>query len=199
LALQQDGWLLRNDIIWNKPNPMPSSVSDRCTVAHEYIFLLTPGSKYYYNPDAIREPLAEATVKDKRFGMKHDGPRDRYGGQASCPSSFAGANPLGANRRTVWTVKPNYYQGAHCAVFPEQIPERCILASTRKGDCVLDPFSGSGTTGKMAIKHSRSYVGLDLNSDYLDLALRRVDPYQTDTPSQEESDGQISLFTGVDG
>lgn len=199
LALQADGWWLRNDIIWAKPNPMPSSAQDRCTVAHEYLFLLTKSARYYYDADAIREPLAEATLADKRLGAVHDEPRERYGGQASCPSSFAGANPLGANRRTVWTITPNYYQGAHFAVFPEQIPERCILAGSRPGDLALDPFSGSGTTGKMALKHGRRYLGLDINKDYLELAARRVDPYQSDTPSTGEDEGQMALFTGVDG
>ena len=198
LALQADGWWLRNDIIWHKPNPMPSSAQDRCTIAHEYLFLLTKSASYYYDADAIREPLAESTLADKRLGAVHDEPRERYGGQASCPSSFAGANPLGANRRTVWTITPNYYQGDHFAVFPEQIPERCILAGSRPGDLALDPFSGSGTTGKMAMKHGRRYLGLDINTDYLELASRRVDPYQSDTPSTGEDEGQMALFTGVD-
>ena len=110
LALQEDGWWLRNDIIWNKPNPMPSPATDRCTVAHEYIFLLSKSDTYYFDADLIREP-----------------------------------GPERANARTVWRLKPNSYHGSHFAVFPEELPERCIKAGARKGGTVLDLFSGSGT------------------------------------------------------
>jgi DNA modification methylase len=189
-ALQADGWWLRNDIIWHKPNPMPSSAQDRCTVAHEYIFLLSKSQRYYFNSDAIREPLAASTVADWRLGADR-GKRERYGGQASCPSSFAGANPSGANARTVWKLKPNSYHGSHFAVFPEELPKKCIAAGCPPGGLVLDPFSGSGTTGKMALQLKRSYLGIDINADYLDLAKRRVSPLVADVVAD---DRQIEMF-----
>ena len=189
-ALQSDGWWLRNDIIWSKPNPMPSPVTDRCTVAHEYIFLLSKCDSYYFDADAIREPLADKTVSDHRFGNTGKG-RGRYGGQASCPSSFAGANPKGANARTVWKLKPNSYHGSHFAVFPEELPERCIKAGTKKGDTVLDIFSGSGTTGKVAMRLGRNYIGIDVNESYLELAERRVSLIHSDVIKDEN---QLEMF-----
>ena len=126
-ALQSDGWYLRNDIIWSKPNPMPSSAKDRCTVSHEYIFLFAKSRNYHFDADAIRTPLAASTRTDARLGSTGTG-RERYGEQASCPSGFTGANPDGANARTVWSLKPNNFTGEHCAVFPEDsavFPLRC--------------------------------------------------------------------------
>ena len=190
LALQKDGWWLRNDIIWHKPNPMPSSAQDRCTVAHEYIFLLSKSPTYYFNADAIREPLAESTLADPRLGSTGSG-RERYGGDASCPSGFAGANPKGGNCRTVWKLKPNSYHGSHFAVFPEELPKKCIAAGCPPGGTVLDPFSGSATTGKMALKAGASYIGIDINSDYLEIAARRVSPVASDVIKDEQ---QMEMF-----
>ena len=190
LALQDDGWWLRNDIIWQKPNPMPSSATDRCTVAHEYIFLLAKSEKYYFNADAIREPLAESTLSDPRLGATGTG-RERYGEGAACPSGFTGANMSGANCRTVWKLKPNSYHGAHTAVFPEELPERCILAGCPEGGTVLDVFSGSGTTGKVALAKGRNYIGIDVNADYLELAKRRVSPVSSDVVRDEN---QMEMF-----
>ena len=191
LALQEDGWWLRNDIIWHKPNPMPSPAQDRCTVAHEYIFLLTKSSSYNFYPDAVRTPLAKATVTDLLNRSKPSKERERYGGQASCPSNFAGANPNGANIRTVWKLKPNSYQGDHFAVFPEELPERCIKAGTQPGDTVLDLFSGSATTGKVALRLGRNYIGIDVNESYLDMAARRVSLIHSDVVKDED---QLEMF-----
>lgn len=190
LALQSDGWWLRNDIIWVKPNPMPSSAKDRCTVAHEYIFMFAKQRRYYFDADAIRTPLAESTREDPRMGSTGTG-RERYGEEASCPSGFAGANPLGANARTVWKLKPNCFLGEHFAVFPEELPEKCILAGCPEGGTVLDPFSGSGTTGKMALRLGRNYIGIDINEAYLETAMRRVSTTHSDTIKDED---QMELF-----
>tara|TARA_R110000824_G_scaffold99747_6_gene237218 strand:- start:892 stop:1908 length:1017 start_codon:yes stop_codon:yes gene_type:complete len=190
LALQADGWWLRNDIIWQKPSPMPSPAQDRCTVAHEYIFLLTKSSSYNFYPDAVRTPLAEATLADPRRHLRKT-KKERYGGDASCPSGFTGANPNGANIRTVWKLKPNSYQGDHFAVFPEELPERCIKAGTQPGDTVLDLFSGSATTGKAALRLGRNYIGVDVNESYLDMAARRVSLIHSDVVKDED---QLEMF-----
>lgn len=190
-ALQEDGWYLRNDIIWSKPNPMPSSATDRCTVSHEYIFMFAKSPHYHFDADAIRTPLAPATKADPRLGSTGTG-RPRYADQASCPSSFAGANRIGANCRTVWKLKPNNFHGQHCAVFPEELPEKCILAGCPEGGTVLDPFSGSGTTGKVALRLGRNYLGIDINGDYQDVAQRRISPLHSDSPA---SPSQIEMFT----
>lgn len=178
-ALQDDGWYLRSDIIWHKPNPMPESVTDRPTKSHEYIFLLTRSSKYYYDADAIREPLAEVTLADKRLGASGTG-RDRYSsdGLASCPSGFTGANMNGRNKRTVWTVATQPFSGSHFATFPEKLIEPCILAGCPAGGTVLDPFGGSGTTAKVAIKHGRNAILIELNPAYHNLIDQRTDKVQ---------------------
>ena len=190
LALQADGWWLRNDLIWAKPNPMPSSAKDRFTVSHEYIFLFSKKARYYFNADPLRTPLAAATRADPRLGSTGTG-RERYGEDASCPSGFAGANLKGANPRTVWKLKPNSFNGEHYAVFPEELPERCILAGCPEQGTVLDPFSGSGTTGKVALRLNRSYIGIDINESYLDTAINRVSPLTSDC---RQSDDQMELF-----
>lgn len=155
-ALRADGWYLRQDIIWHKPNPMPESVKDRCTRAHEYIFLLSKSQKYYYDADAIKEP--SVTYKtDKRTAET----------QTEKTKEFR-------NKRDVWTVTTKPYKGAHFAVFPPDLIEPCILAGSRIGDIVLDPFSGSGTTGEVANKYGRKYVGCELNPDYVELSLTRL-------------------------
>jgi DNA modification methylase len=149
LALQGDGWWLRSDIIWSKPNPTPESVTDRPTKAHEYIFLLTKSAKYYYDADAVREP--------KKSGQ------DKW-------------NPLGRHLRSVWTITKKPYSGSHFATFPPEIPERCIRAGTKKGDIVLDPFAGSGTTLEVAERMGRIAKGIELNGKYIkDLIEPRLD------------------------
>lgn len=178
LALQVDGWYLRSDIIWNKPNPMPESVTDRPTKAHEYIFLMTKCVKYHYNADAIREPHSSSgKVVDWRDRV-HDQSRlpkgMRQNGQKGTPSGVAGFHPKGRNRRTVWKIPTTPFPEAHFAVFPEKLVETCILAGCPEGGVVLDPFMGSGTTGLVALKIGRGFIGIELNPGYVKLAEQRI-------------------------
>ena len=167
--MQKKGWYLRNDIIWHKPNPMPESVTDRCTKAHEYIFLLTKSAKYFYDADGIREPAQDWGIRDRsqlRGGtqdelLKHRGLKD---------ANFA---QTGRNKRSVWTITTRPYKEAHFAVFPPELPELCIKAGTSEGDTVLDPFFGSGTTGWVAQRLGRKWIGIELNPDYVKIAEKR--------------------------
>lgn len=178
-ALQADGWWLRQDIIWHKPNPMPESVTDRCTKSHEYLFLLSKSARYYYNADAVREPLAASTLERDKTprGRSQDG-----GGSAKSMAGYnytsdlgnMSSNAKGANKRTVWTIATKPYSGAHFAVMPAELVEPCVLAGSRPGDTVLDPFTGSGTVGMVALRHGREFVGIELNPDYAALAESRI-------------------------
>tara|TARA_R110002110_G_scaffold3117_2_gene16095 strand:+ start:324 stop:1247 length:924 start_codon:yes stop_codon:yes gene_type:complete len=169
LALQADGWYLRQDIIWHKPNPMPESVTDRCTKSHDYIFLLSKSAKYFYDADAIREPAQDWGTRDRsqlRNGtqdelLKHRGLKD---------ANFA---EIGKNRRSVWTINTQSYKEAHFAVFPPKLPELCIKAGSSEGDVVLDPFFGSGTTGWVAQRLGRKWIGIELNPEYIEIAKQR--------------------------
>jgi DNA modification methylase len=193
-ALRADGWYLRQDVIWHKPNPMPESVRDRCTKAHEYIFLLSKSERYYFNGDAIREPWEGEAAKAVAMGAKEVGQRGinasaRRGltdGQATQfkkqgHSGYFGAdgrcllNPLGANKRSVWKVATRPYKGAHFATFPPALIEPCILAGSRPGDIVLDPFMGSGTTAQVSLQHGRRYLGCELNPEYRALQQQRIE------------------------
>ena len=167
-ALRADGWYLRQDIIWHKPNPMPESVRDRCTKAHEYVFLLSKGPRYYFDAEAMREPAVQAgrVRNDKIGGNKGDDVHHSPGGQ------FTGAETR--NRRSVWTVATRPYKGAHFATFPPDLIEPCILAGSRPGDIVLDPFMGSGTTAMVAVQHGRKYLGCELNPAYEALQKERI-------------------------
>jgi DNA modification methylase len=181
-ALQADGWYLRQDIIWHKPNPMPESVTDRCTKAHEYVFLLSKSARYYYDADAIAEP-SEWFGKDERSGMgniRYEGKRTEGDATKNGQQSFVTLNET-RNRRSVWTVATKPYAGAHFATFPPDLIEPCILAGSKKGDLVLDPFGGSGTTGAVATGHGRDAVLCELNPDYADLAVQRIGPMFTTT------------------
>lgn len=198
LALQADGWTLRNDVIWTKPNAMPESVTDRLSGRHEHMFMLTRSPRYWFDLDPIREPIAttapaalswardskEADVpgqsmRQHRIGRswadrKAEGAPARRGIEpsgAAGDSDFA-ANPKGRNPGDVWSIPTQPFSEAHFAVMPQALAERAILAGCKPGGTVLDPFSGSGTTGMAATKHGRKYVGIDLSSDYLDLSLR---------------------------
>jgi DNA modification methylase len=176
-ALQADGWYLRSDIIWHKPNPMPESVTDRPTKAHEYIFLLTKSSRYYYDADAIREQHKEETLKRIKYGLKHKHPAGVGIGIPPVDTDEMGerfANARGRNRRSVWTVTTKPFSGAHFAVFPPDLIEPCVLAGAAPGDTVLDPFSGSGTTGMVALRQDRSYIGLELNPEYAEMSRNRI-------------------------
>lgn len=183
LALQADGWLLRSDVIWHKPNAMPSSVKNRPTTDHEYIFLLAKKGEYYYDADAVREPHVTFSPESKmKGGRKH------LGGAVTTPEAGKNAgnsnlhtgdwtaafHPLGRNKRTVWSIGLGKYKGAHFAVFPEKLVETCILSGSRVGDIVLDPFLGSGTTAAVAIKHGRQYIGCELNEAYGALQTERI-------------------------
>jgi len=213
-ALQADGWYLRQDIIWHKPNPMPESVLDRCTKAHEYVFLLAKNPKYYYNADAIMEPISASFANDSRhktggtlrnekegyaaagaqnpkgphrlFG-KGNAKTFRGGGAYTRGRSFDNSNLAAReshgnapnetglrNKRSVWTITTKPFKGAHFATFPPGLVEPCILAGSRPGDTVLDPFAGSGTTGMVAAQHGRHYRLIELNPEYCKLIDQRL-------------------------
>ena len=170
-ALQQDGWYLRQDIIWSKPNPMPESVTDRCTKAHEYIFLLSKKPKYFYDADAVREPIKETsgTINGAPLRGEHV---MTEGGRKTERREYSEIK--GANRRAVWNVKTQPYSGAHFATFPPDLIKPGILAGTKAGDTVLDPFGGSGTTGMVALELGRSAELIELNPDYAEIAEGRT-------------------------
>jgi DNA modification methylase len=172
-ALQDDGWYLRQDIIWHKPNPMPESVTDRCTKSHEYIFLLSKSSKYFYDADAIKTGYSEGTQSGSQFGGKKGNSED--GMKAKLQSSPQGFFKMadGVNKRSVWKIPIKPYKEAHFAVFPEKIPELCIKAGSKEGDVVLDPFFGSGTTGYVAQRLNRKWIGIELNKSFIEIAKSR--------------------------
>ncbi|CAN5140272.1 site-specific DNA-methyltransferase [soil metagenome] len=183
LALQDAGWLLRSEIIWHKPNAMPSSVKNRPTTAHEHLFLLAKSSDYFYNADAIREPHVTFTAESKmKGGRNHFGKRDstpEQGKNKGNPNLHNSRwdqafHPLGRNKRTVWNIPLGKFRGTHFAVFPESLVECCILAGTSAGDLVLDPFMGSGTTALVARRLERHFIGLELVPEYAEMALQRV-------------------------
>ncbi len=215
-ALRDAGWWLRRDIIWSKPNAMPESVTDRPSVGHEYIFLLTKSERYFYDAAAIAEPASEAMQQQIEQGYDGLGLKDYEGAGVQNPSTvkariIANArrkseavgtngrneqavnserdrrdqigsfnnNPrlrgtLTRNARSVWTINTQPYPDAHFATFPEAIPERCIKAGSSIGDTVLDPFMGSGTTGQVALQLGRSFIGIELNPAYAEMARRRI-------------------------
>lgn len=181
-ALRADGWYLRSDIIWSKPNPMPESVTDRPTKAHEYLFLLSKGPRYFYDADAVRESQSPGSVE--RWGTE---PRRIDNGAHYQRHAFSdeemrggsgegnfGMNLAGRNKRSVWTVATQPYAGAHFATFPPKLIEPCVLAGCPEGGTVLDPFAGAGTTGVVALRHDRSFVGVELNPEYAELARNRI-------------------------
>lgn len=216
-ALRADGWWLRQDIIWSKPNPMPESVTDRCTKAHEYLFLLTKGARYYFDQEAVAEEVAVATVSrlsqdveaqegSWRVPGKTNGPMkavSKSGNKERKPASargvpvdtngstdgaVAGSVPWeGAtrNKRSVWEIATQPFAEAHFATFPEKLVEPCILAGSKPGDVVLDPFCGSGTVGVVALRYHRDFVGIELNPEYAEMAERRIC-------------SEIPLFAGVE-
>ena len=173
-ALQADGWYLRQDIIWHKPNPMPESVKDRCTKAHEYIFLLSKSQKYYFDYEAIQEDSIHYQT-DKRAGKGNikylDGKRDGTEGQGQ--HAFVTINPK-KNKRSVWSVNVKSFREAHFATFPVELITPCILAGSKTGDLVLDPFNGAGTTGVSSIQNGRDYLGFELNPEYVAITEKRL-------------------------
>lgn len=171
-ALQADGWWLRQDIIWHKPNPMPESVTDRCTKSHEYLFLLTKSAKYHFDHVAIQEPAKWS--QDKRAGkgrLTYDG--KRQGDQGTGQEAFVAIKDM-RNRRSVWTIPTKPFQGAHFAVMPEALVEPCTLATSRPDDTILDPFTGSGTVAVVALRHGRNFIGTELNPEYANIAQQRI-------------------------
>ncbi len=166
-ALQDDGWYLRQDIIWHKPNPMPESVQDRCTKAHEYVFLLTKQPRYYYDMTAIQE-AAVCGSNGSSFVSEYDIQTKPNLGKGKREDSNV------RNKRSVWTVATAPYQGAHFATMPPKLVEPCILAGCPVGGVVLDPFAGSGTTGAVATSLGRNFVGIELNPAYVELAEERI-------------------------
>ena len=190
IALQDAGWILRNDVIWSKPNGMPESVTDRMSTKHEHLFLLAKSPRYWFDLDAIREPLAfpadrpqnswardtkEADVPGQSMRQHREDRPGKGGGTNLRPTGRQHLTPDdkgGRNPGDVWTIPTAPFPGAHFATMPPALAERCILAGCRPGGVVLDPFSGSGTTGYAATRHGRRYVGIDLNREYLDLSLR---------------------------
>ena len=197
-ALRNDGWYLRQDIIWEKPNAMPESVKDRCTKSHEYIFLFSKQSKYYFDYEAIKEPAvgfnnivpagSKGTLKPNSRLRKGNSRTFRGGGVYTKGQSFNNSaeimreshgnneNMTGLrNKRSVWTVATQGYKEAHFATFPEKLIEPCVLAGSRDGGIILDPFIGSGTTAVVAKKHNRGFIGIELNPEYAEMARRRLE------------------------
>jgi DNA modification methylase len=215
-ALQASGWYLRSDIIWSKPNPMPESVTDRPTKAHEYIFLLSKSERYFYNHEAIKEPgvwdidgygtlarkdrakedqksaptaekngIRGSVFKDaKKFNGKHSdkqrGHSRRHAGFNERLDNMTHEEQCSGmrNKRSVWVIPTKPYPEAHFATYPPKLIEPCILAGSRPGDIILDPFNGSGTTGAVALEHGREYIGIELNPEYIELANKRISMVQ---------------------
>ena len=202
LAIQADGWYLRQDIIWAKPNPMPESVTDRCTKSHEYIFLMSKNPQYYFDHEAIKEPCAEASYKRWNQNIEKQVGSNRVPGKTNgnmkavgIPTNInMGSNKYGdsddpkhatksgnvyiytgtRNKRSVWIQSTKSYKGAHFATFPPQLIEPCVLAGSRINDIVFDPFMGSGTTAEVAIMNDRQYLGCELNPEYQKLQNERI-------------------------
>lgn len=202
-ALQSDGWYLRQDIIWHKPNPMPESVTDRCTKAHEYIFLMSKNSKYYYDNEAIKEPITDSTAIRLLQDIENQKGSDRVPGKTNGPmkavgrkkfdSSMAGGgtsyvghsgykkansdfmiNPK-RNKRSVWTVTTKPFKEAHFATFPPALILPCILAGTAEGQTILDPFMGAGTVASVCEKYNRKWQGIELNEEYCQMIQKRIE------------------------
>ena len=193
-ALRADGWYLRQDIIWHKPNPMPESVRDRCTKSHEYLFLLSKNKKYYYDNDAIKEPAKDWGTRDRTNGKYHNkgtGLQPHSGLTKSYPTK---------NKRSVWSITNKPYKGSHFAVFPPDLIKPCILAGSQVNDIILDPFMGSGTTAMVAKSLGRYYLGCELHDDYgnliqqrLSMPIKKVERIS----SHSVTNGLIQAFDGV--
>lgn len=168
-ALQADGWYLRQDIIWAKPNPMPESVKDRCTKSHEYLFLLTKSPKYYFDNEAIKEPVKQDWgIRNRTDGKYHNE------GTGLTPHTGLTKSYDKRNKRDVWFITTKPFKGAHFAVMPEALVEPCVLAGSKDEDLVFDPFTGSGTVGVVANRHNRNFLGIELNPDYAQIARDRI-------------------------
>jgi DNA modification methylase len=170
LALQEDGWILRNDIIWHKPNPMPSSVTDRCTNAHEHIFMFAKSPRYYYDSKSVRTEITQNKGSGNGFARAE---RVSVSGRGSA-KKYAPPKDSKRNRRDVWTVASQPFKGAHFATFPPKLIEPCILAGCPEGGTVLDPFGGSGTTAIVALNNRRRAILCELSPTYIDIAHKRI-------------------------
>ena len=171
-ALQSDGWYLRQDIIWHKPNPMPESVRDRCTKAHEYVFLLSKSERYFFDNEAIKEP--ETMKPQRRLTPRKANPSAKVHGMPAYRQAEGGTGGGMRNRRSVWTVNTRPFAEAHFATFPPDLVLPMVLAGSREGDTVLDPFNGAGTTGLVAVQEGRRYIGCELNPEYVAMSERRI-------------------------
>ena len=217
-ALRDDGWYLRQDIIWEKPNAMPESVKDRCTKSHEYIFLFSKQSKYYFDHEAIKEPAvgfnnivlagSKGTLRPNGRLRKGNSRTFRGGGVYTKGQSFNNSaeakreshgnseNITGLrNKRSVWAVATQGYKEAHFATFPEKLIEPCVLAGSKEGGIVLDPFLGSGTTAVVAKKHNRGFIGIELNPEYVEMVKRRLEGMNE--PFNERTSRTTSLAVKV--
>lgn len=177
-ALRSDGWYLRQDIIWHKPNPMPESVTDRCTKSHEYIFLMSKKPHYYFDYEAIQEPAKYGDAIGIRFGGNKYGDNDDSHFQTYSGNEWQGSEKR--NKRDVWDVAVKGVKEAHFATFPEELIKPCVLAGCREDGVVLDPFFGSGTTGVVAESLGRKYIGIELNPEYIEISKRRLNNVQTE-------------------
>lgn len=190
-SLRADGWYMRADIIWQKPNAMPESCKDRPTRAHEYIFLLSKSERYYYDAEAIKEPAVGFPGSQNPDARRRGNAKTFRGGnvythdRAKANSATVERESHGLalnesgkrNRRSVWTIATRPYKGAHFATFPEELVRPCILAGSRAGDTILDPFAGSGTTGEVAAQEGRDFIGIEINPNYCEMIRQRLDGY----------------------
>ena len=167
-ALRSDGWYLRQDIIWHKPNPMPESVKDRCTKSHEYLFLLSKNKRYYFDNESIKEPAKDWGTRDRTKGKYHNP------GSGLTPHSGLTKSYPKKNKRSVWSITNKPYKGAHFATFPHDLVSPCILSGSRVSDTILDPFMGSGTTAMVAKSLGRHYLGCELHDNYSNLVNERL-------------------------
>ena len=185
-ALRSDGWFLRQDIIWSKPNPMPESVRDRCTKSHEYIFFLTKNSRYWFDHDAIQEDSDPKYISRYNYGFNSGKQQESFRPNGATNTEGLKNYTGKRNKRDVWTVTVKGIKEAHFATFPEKLIEPCILAGCPRGGVVLDPFCGSGTTGIVSVRNERNFIGIELNPEYAEMSERRI--------TKEEQQGiQISL------
>jgi DNA modification methylase len=176
-ALQKDGWYLRSDIIWSKPNPIPESVTDRPTKAHEYVFLMSKSQRYYYDAEAIREPVKENSGQNMRAPKLGDHRKD---GNYKTVTQKTYSEIKGANRRTVWTVATQPFSGwartsRHFATFPVNLVIPCVKAGTKEGDVAMDPFMGSGTVAEVCERYGRRWAGIELSEKYCEIAAKRIE------------------------
>lgn len=192
-ALRSDGWYLRQDIIWHKPNPMPESVKDRCTKSHEYLFLLSKSPKYYFDHDSMQEDAVYKSADGRKSPVRYGG--NKY---TATPDKFNRTKSGNAynyngfrNKRDVWTVSTKPYRGAHFATYPEELILPCILAGSKKGDVVLDPFNGAATTGVVCAKNGREYIGIELNQEYIKISEDRISAVKKEI---EEQARQVTLW-----